>query len=65
MLYKTKKETLIREFAEVINRNSAENERDTPDFLLAQYLVGCLENLNEAIVLRKALFQRKGRSFRN
>lgn len=38
------RENLIKEFAEVINRNSIENYTDTPDFILAEYLVSCLEN---------------------
>lgn len=39
---------LVRDIAEAINRNSAENGSDTPDFILAEYLVGCLEAFNAA-----------------
>lgn len=31
-----------RELRELINRHSKENDSDTPDFLLAQFMVGCL-----------------------
>lgn len=35
-------EKLEKEFAEVINRNSLENWTNTPDFILARYLIDCL-----------------------
>lgn len=41
-----------KEFAEVINRNSLENESNTQDFLLAEYLVNCLTNFNLTVRLR-------------
>jgi hypothetical protein len=37
------KEEILKDFEKVINRNSRENESNTPDFLLAEYLMGCLE----------------------
>jgi hypothetical protein len=37
---------IIREFASVINRNSLERDSNTPDYILAEYLVTCLENWN-------------------
>lgn len=33
---------LIRDFEEVINKHSAENGSNTPDFILAEYLADCL-----------------------
>ena len=33
---------LQKEITAVLNRHSAENESDTPDFILAQYLMACL-----------------------
>ena len=42
------KEQIIRELAQVINRNSLENESDTPDFILAEYLYNCLMTFNQA-----------------
>ena len=40
----TKRQILVKEISAVINKNSRENESDTPDFILAEYLVSCLES---------------------
>lgn len=48
-----KRDDIIRQFAEVINRNSLENESATPDFILAEYLVRSLELYNQAHVARR------------
>ncbi len=45
--------SLQRDIRDVINRYSAENGSDTPDFVLAKYLVGCLEVFNAATVRRE------------
>ena len=37
------KKEIIKEIAAVLNKYSAENESDTPDFILAHYLANCLE----------------------
>ncbi len=37
---------LGEEIRAALNRHSAENGSDTPDFLLAEFLVGCLETWN-------------------
>ncbi len=43
------KEVKIKnELAEVINRNSLENESNTPDWILADYLFECLCAFNHA-----------------
>ena len=42
-----------REIEEVINKNSLENGSDTPDFILAEYLVGCLKAFDKAVMLRR------------
>lgn len=34
---------IVDGFASVINRYSAENNSNTPDFILAEYLMNCLE----------------------
>ena len=39
--------------ANVINRFSAENGSSTPDFILAEYLVGCLGAFNTAVQKRE------------
>ena len=32
-----------KELEDLINKNCIEDDSDTPDFLLAEYLIGCLE----------------------
>ena len=44
---------LEREIAAVINRHSLENGSNTPDFLLAQFLLDCLEAFNRAMQERE------------
>lgn len=41
-----------RELEQLINRHSQENGSHTPDFILAEYLVSCLETFNKAVRLR-------------
>jgi len=48
------KKVLLKELADVLNRNSAENASNTPDFILAKYLIFCLNAFNETIKLREA-----------
>jgi hypothetical protein len=48
-----KREQLVDAIAGAINSVSAENSSNTPDFILAEYLVGCLE------VYRKATLERE------
>lgn len=38
----TKNESLRREIERVLNQHSAENGSNTPDFILARYLLDCL-----------------------
>jgi hypothetical protein len=40
---------LEREIREAINRCSAENGSDTPDFILARYLLDCLDAYDRAV----------------
>ena len=48
---------LVDDFAEVINKRSIENFSNTPDFILAEYLVRCLENWNQTIYQRNTWFR--------
>jgi hypothetical protein len=41
--------TLEQEIATALNRHCAENGSDTPDFILAQFLLGCLAAYNVAV----------------
>ena len=47
-----KKIQLIQDFATAINKVSAENGSNTPDFILANYLVMCLENFDHITNMR-------------
>lgn len=49
---------LAKELANVLNRHSAENGSDTPDFLLAQFLLGCLDVWNSTVVAREEWYGR-------
>jgi len=44
----TSYDTLRKEVAAVLNRASAENMSNTPDFILAEYLLGCLDAFDKA-----------------
>ena len=53
---------LEKEIQDIINRCSAENESNTPDFILAQYLVGCLSAWNTAVQQREKWYGRNRES---
>jgi hypothetical protein len=40
------------ELASLLNRHSAENRSNTPDFILAQFMMNCLQAYNEAVLDR-------------
>ena len=44
----------------LINRHSIENGSDTPDFMLADYLVNCLAAFETAIERREKWYSRPG-----
>lgn len=44
---------LQTEIEKVLNRHSAENGSNTPDFILAEYLTGCLAAFNRATNARE------------
>jgi len=43
----------LTELTNLINKFSAENDSNTPDYILAKYMKSCLEAFNEATVERK------------
>jgi hypothetical protein len=47
------------ELRSLINKTSQENESNTPDFLLAGYLLRCLNNFNETVKAREIWYGRK------
>jgi len=50
---------LEKELSALLNSVSAENGSNTPDFILAQYLISCLNNFNRAVLSREAWHCRK------
>ena len=49
-------ETIKKELSDVINKHCKENDSDTPDYLLAQYLMGCLDNYAQTVKARDKWF---------
>ena len=45
-----------KELSSLINRYSMENGSNTPDYILARYLVKCLENYNDAVCTRNCWY---------
>jgi len=50
--------TFRRDLAELINRYSRESESNTPDFMLAEYLIMCLVAFNKTIRHREEWYER-------
>lgn len=51
-----KRKNICKEFANIINKYSVENDSDTPDFILAEYLVQCLETFGDIQIKRSKWF---------
>lgn len=49
---------LQHDIAEVLNRHSAENGSNTPDFLLAEFLTKVLEAWNDTVKARAMWYER-------
>lgn len=47
---------LQKDIEEAINRASAENESNTPDWILAQYLIDCLATFDKAVNARDSFY---------
>lgn len=47
---------LEKELASLLNRHSLENGSNTPDFILAHYLLRCLDTFNTVILMRKSWY---------
>lgn len=54
-------ENFEKELEVLINRHSMENESNTPDWLLAQYLLGCLAAFTVATQQRETFYGRDPR----
>lgn len=48
-----------KELESLLNAKCQENASDTPDFMLAEYLVGCLKLWNETTTKREIWYGRK------
>ena len=53
------KKTFRRELMGVINKHSKENGSNTPDFILANYLIECLRNFDKTTRLRNEWYGEK------
>lgn len=49
--------TFEEELKELINKHSKENESNTPDFILAQFLNSCLEAFNIEKILTLKIYR--------
>jgi len=48
--------TFEKELESLLNRYSKENDSNTPDFLLSEYLIDCLKAYNKALKNRDKWF---------
>jgi len=46
-----------RELERLINKHSKENDSNTPDFILAEYLNNCLETFNKTVNKRTIWYE--------
>ena len=53
--------SFVGDLAAVINKHSQENASNTPDFILAQFLCGCLAAFNTAVQQRETWYERDPR----
>lgn len=53
-----KEPTFREQLASLLNRHSKENESDTPDLILASYLLGALDAFNKATLERERWYGR-------
>ena len=51
-------EDLHKELTSLLNRHSAENRSNTPDFILAMYLLDCLNAFEKAVIRREDWYGR-------
>lgn len=53
---KDKENEFVKELTSLINRYSRENISNTPDFILAEYLMVCLDNFETMVNVRTAWY---------
>ena len=59
-----KRDSLKQQIEHLLNSYSAENESNTPDFILATYITRCLDAFNEATNDRTSWYGNSGEVFR-
>lgn len=52
------RKSLEQDLADVLNRHGEENASNTPDFILARFLLGCLASWNLAVQQRENWYER-------
>ena len=52
------REDLVKDFADIINKSNRESASDTPDFILAEYLVEALEVFENGVRTREEWYDR-------
>lgn len=52
-------DTFEKQLESLVNRYSKENGSSTPDFILAEYLIGCLEVWNKCVLHREIWYGRE------
>lgn len=57
--------TFERELEALLNKYSQENASNTPDFVLAQFLVGCLAAWNASVTRREQWYGRAPKEARS
>lgn len=55
----SRRDDFERDLAALLNTYSRENDSNTPDFILARYLVSCLLAWNEGVMERETWYGRK------
>jgi hypothetical protein len=55
------KPTLTDDLAKLLNKHCAENASNTPDYILAQYMMSCLSAFNTAVQQRETWYGRDAR----
>lgn len=54
-----KQNRLRKDIEQAINKHSAENGSNTPDFILAEYLIDCLNTFDKTITKREEWYERE------
>ncbi len=53
-----KRSAFVKDLEQLLNKHSLESGSDTPDFILAEFLTGCLETFNDTLTQRENWYGR-------